>query len=211
MPVDTATRMRGEFHLENEVPALIQNLATEARFEIILCGDSPACMTLLRSFESRCRCVNSGVKTRILLGPRLANTGVSIGLPELSLVTRSTREGVETFMSFDGTETIIPTGGPSPASFMNVNSREVGSAVRDSFQQQWESIADAGDISHEFDNAQRFIIHGISSGMTDEAIAKRLGLSSRTVRRNISRMMESFQARSRLDFGRHLADIGFFR
>ncbi|MFB8033702.1 LuxR C-terminal-related transcriptional regulator [Streptomyces sp. NPDC056004] len=210
MPVEAATRMRGDFHLENEVPALIKNLTARARSEIILCGDSPACMTLLKSFLSQRGFVNPGVRTRMLLGSRCSNAMMSTGPLEMDLVMRSTRCGVETFMSFDGVETIIPAGGVGSASFMEVNSRELGSAVRESFQQQWESLADTGNASHGFDNAQRFIIHGISSGMTDEAIAKRLGVSSRTVRRNITRMMESFQARSRLDLGRHLADVGFF-
>jgi DNA-binding NarL/FixJ family response regulator len=57
--------------------------------------------------------------------------------------------------------------------------------------------ADTGEL-----DAQRTVVLGLlAQGNTDEVIAKRLGISSRTVRRISSELLEQLGARSRFQAG----------
>lgn len=54
------------------------------------------------------------------------------------------------------------------------------------------------DVPYEI---QLAILHELSEGRTDEAIARRLGVSSRTLRRHLSRLLESLGVETRFQLG----------
>jgi DNA-binding CsgD family transcriptional regulator len=58
--------------------------------------------------------------------------------------------------------------------------------------------------------AQRRILAEMAAGLTDESIARRLGICSRTVRRHVTGMMDAFGARSRLELGMRVVATGAF-
>lgn len=56
----------------------------------------------------------------------------------------------------------------------------------------------------ELSDTDREILRILSSGATDEVVARQLGVSVRTVRRQVSLLMERHQARSRFELGRKI-------
>jgi DNA-binding NarL/FixJ family response regulator len=56
--------------------------------------------------------------------------------------------------------------------------------------------------------AQREILVLLSSGMTDAAVARTLGISTRTVKRHVRQAMEQVCARSRMELGIRLGRLG---
>ncbi|RPE39184.1 regulatory LuxR family protein [Streptomyces sp. Ag109_O5-1] len=48
----------------------------------------------------------------------------------------------------------------------------------------------------------------LAQGMTDEAIAKRMGLSARTIRRTVADLLDKLQARSRFEAGKRAVQLG---
>ncbi|MDO5494593.1 MAG: winged helix-turn-helix transcriptional regulator [bacterium] len=66
------------------------------------------------------------------------------------------------------------------------------------FTQVWDSAAPwPGTGGREGADRVRHILEGLAQGMSDRAIGDRLGLSERTVRRNISDLMQELGARDR--------------
>ncbi|MBP2702790.1 helix-turn-helix transcriptional regulator [Microbispora sp. RL4-1S] len=60
----------------------------------------------------------------------------------------------------------------------------------------------------QISETQREVILLLASGFTDEAVGKRLDISSRTVQRHVARIMSMVGARSRLELGILLAAPG---
>jgi DNA-binding NarL/FixJ family response regulator len=56
---------------------------------------------------------------------------------------------------------------------------------------------------------ERAVLRMLAQGYTDEAIAKRLGVSPRTARRIAANLMERLDARSRFEAGVHAVQDGW--
>ncbi|MEU3771951.1 LuxR C-terminal-related transcriptional regulator [Streptomyces sp. NPDC032472] len=73
------------------------------------------------------------------------------------------------------------------------------------FDSTWESAAELGAVQKRDDSGlspqEREVLAFLYRGMTDDAIAKRLGVSPRTARRTANDMMERLGARSRFQAG----------
>ncbi|MFJ8628713.1 helix-turn-helix transcriptional regulator [Kitasatospora sp. NPDC093550] len=80
------------------------------------------------------------------------------------------------------------------------------------FDQIWEQsevlgaapVTPAGEITPQ----QRELLRLLSAGLTDEAAARRLGVSLRTERRMITDLMEQFDAQSRFQLGQRVTERG---
>jgi DNA-binding NarL/FixJ family response regulator len=59
------------------------------------------------------------------------------------------------------------------------------------------------------DDLRRFLLEALGSGAQDEQIARRLGLSLRTVRRRVAELMEELGAQSRFQAGVEAARRGW--
>lgn len=84
------------------------------------------------------------------------------------------------------------------------------------FEQTWEMAIPLGADhragsagSDGLSPAERSLLKLLASGMTDEAAAKRLGLSLRTVRRQMAALMERLNATSRFEAGLKAAQRGW--
>ncbi|MFJ9608843.1 LuxR C-terminal-related transcriptional regulator [Kitasatospora sp. NPDC101176] len=82
------------------------------------------------------------------------------------------------------------------------------------FEQTWEAAvplgaARVGSGEDGISEGERELLKLLASGMTDEAAGKRLGVSLRTVRRQMSGLMERLQAASRFEAGLKAAQRGW--
>ncbi|MEU0738889.1 LuxR C-terminal-related transcriptional regulator [Streptomyces sp. NPDC006134] len=79
------------------------------------------------------------------------------------------------------------------------------------FFQVWESAVPLGtrQTAGGISTSERQLLKLLASGLTDDAAAKRLGVSLRTVRRQMSSLMEKLDARSRFEAGLKAAKLGW--
>jgi DNA-binding NarL/FixJ family response regulator len=84
------------------------------------------------------------------------------------------------------------------------------------FQAAWEAATDFGaylttQAPVRLDHSSREILRLLSLGMTDEAAARRLGLSLRTYRRRVADLMATLEAGSRFQAGLRAGELGLAR
>lgn len=82
------------------------------------------------------------------------------------------------------------------------------------FEQTWETAVPLGAAREQAPDAgitagERELLKLLASGLTDEAAGKRLGVSLRTVRRQMSGLMERLNAASRFEAGLRAAQRGW--
>lgn len=82
------------------------------------------------------------------------------------------------------------------------------------FEQTWESAVPLGaDHRRQGDDgvsaSDRELLRLLASGLTDEGAGKRLGISVRTVRRQMAALMERLNATSRFEAGLKAAQRGW--
>lgn len=82
------------------------------------------------------------------------------------------------------------------------------------FEQTWETAAPIADDRDEaaplgLTAGERELLRLLSTGLTDDAAAKRLGISVRTVRRQMAALMERLDAASRFEAGLKAAQRGW--
>ncbi|MEU6567679.1 MULTISPECIES: helix-turn-helix transcriptional regulator [Streptomyces] len=79
------------------------------------------------------------------------------------------------------------------------------------FFQAWETAVPLGgaQTGEGLTTSERLLLKFLASGLTDDAAAKRLGVSLRTVRRQMSALMERLDARSRFEAGLKAAQLGW--
>jgi DNA-binding NarL/FixJ family response regulator len=84
------------------------------------------------------------------------------------------------------------------------------------FQAAWQAATGFGayltaEAPLHLDESAREILHLLSTGATDEAAARRLGLSLRTYRRRVANLMATLEAGSRFQAGLRAAELGLTR
>jgi DNA-binding CsgD family transcriptional regulator len=106
---------------------------------------------------------------------------------------------------------VIPSvWGAPPASRVVIDSSPVASALRSLFEELWvRSVPLHEDKSSELADDNKQILHMLATGMKDEAIARRLGLSLRTVRRRVADLMAELNASTRFVAGVEAARRGW--
>jgi DNA-binding CsgD family transcriptional regulator len=119
---------------------------------------------------------------------------------------------------FDGSLAVMfgPAGDPVPTA-RQVRDREVVRFLMGMFDQLWEGAAayapeETGYAEDVANDLQRSIARLMAQGLTDEVVARRLGMSVRTCRRHIAALLRSLDSVSRFQAGvqaaRHLAHEG---
>lgn len=76
----------------------------------------------------------------------------------------------------------------------------VGALIR-LFEQQWNLAVPVADDASELEETDRRLLALLSVGMTDEAMARHLGLSRRTVQRRLAELARAVGAESRFQLG----------
>ncbi|CAL9451751.1 hypothetical protein SUDANB174_02446 [Streptomyces sp. enrichment culture] len=79
------------------------------------------------------------------------------------------------------------------------------------FFQAWETAVPLGNgrTGDGLTAGEKLLLKLLASGLTDDAAAKRLGVSLRTVRQQVSSLMERLNARSRFEAGLKAAQMGW--
>lgn len=96
-----------------------------------------------------------------------------------------------------GPETDVRSGGEG---LLVRGSLLVGALIR-LFEQQWNLAVPVGQGAAELDQADRRLLALLSVGLTDEAMARHIGLSRRTVQRRLAELSKSVGAESRFQLG----------
>jgi DNA-binding NarL/FixJ family response regulator len=84
----------------------------------------------------------------------------------------------------------------------------VGTLVA-AFQRYWSLASPAGRGPGPRSTAEAEVLHCLADGMTDDSIARQLGICSRTVGRHVTRMMDVLGARSRFELGLRARQAGW--
>ncbi|MER5865047.1 helix-turn-helix transcriptional regulator [Kitasatospora sp. NPDC002040] len=96
---------------------------------------------------------------------------------------------------------------------MLLKSEGVVTALCALFESVWATAIPLGEApttdQHGLSNQEAEILRLLDTGFTDEAIAKRLGISSRTARRLTAVLMERLEARSRFEAGANAVRRGW--
>lgn len=77
------------------------------------------------------------------------------------------------------------------------------------FETLWTHAAPVYDFHRATDTARRLLLQQLAQGAQDEQIARRLGVSLRTVRRRVAELMSELQAESRFQAGVEAARRGW--
>lgn len=120
-------------------------------------------------------------------------------------------------MMFDDHVAVLPIDPEDPArGVLIVRDRSVLGVLADAFERTWEAalpfdeFADEGARDDaEPTQAERAALNLLAQGLTDEAVARRLGVSRRTVRRMMARLMKILGTRSRFEAGVRAAKRGW--
>jgi DNA-binding NarL/FixJ family response regulator len=106
--------------------------------------------------------------------------------------------------------------GPAGREYTVTTSPALVAGVAALFQAAWQAATDfraylAGQAPVHLDEAAREILRVLAAAMTDEAAARRLGLSLRTYRRRVAELMAALEAGSRFQAGVRAGELGLAR
>lgn len=156
--------------------------------------------TFLQIFDSAV--IPSGVRTRLVVDSPCETAGLpaSAELRVDPLIS-------ERFLVID--DHIALTGHPSRMAI--VRAPVLVSLLGDLFEHVWsraESRSRGWKAPFSLTDQEKTVLRMAAEGMTDEVIGRRLGLTSRTVRRHMANAMERVGAQSRLQAGVRIAKAG---
>jgi DNA-binding CsgD family transcriptional regulator len=145
----------------------------------------------------------------------LVNEGAEVrtatSLPMRLIIVDRTLAIVPTFDPDSETDDVTTDASP-PA--MVLRSPAMVGVLRQVFEHIWASSSDlfaedGGGIPASGGPRVREIIRLLASGLTDEAIGRKLGLSDRTVRRTVAELMQQIGAESRFQAGVKMVRLGW--
>ncbi|MBB2914326.1 DNA-binding CsgD family transcriptional regulator [Streptosporangium becharense] len=159
-----------------------------------------------------------GVRMRAVYLNSIRNSSTTLAyvawLAELGGEVRTAPELPTRMIIFDGRTALIPVdSNDSAASAVLLTGQGTLAALCALFETVWAKaqplsepvMHDASGLSAQ----EAAVIHLLAQGFTDEAIAKRLGVSPRTARRLASELMDRLGARSRFEFGMRAVQQGW--
>lgn len=111
----------------------------------------------------------------------------------------------------DTTLAVLPAPGGAPDTALVVRDTAVLAVVRELFDYFWTAAWVPSDLLGRGvpDDRHREVLRLLSAGLTDQAIARKLEISERTVRRLVSDLTTDLGAQSRFQAGVHAARLGW--
>ena len=91
--------------------------------------------------------------------------------------------------------------GPVEQPIINVRQRGIVEVVTSYFEELWRRALPAAELEDLPNAERRLLLAELASGAQDEQIARRLGVSLRTVRRRVAELLEDLGATSRFEAG----------
>jgi DNA-binding CsgD family transcriptional regulator len=114
-------------------------------------------------------------------------------------------------MVIDAAIAVVPNRGPEGPGDLVVQSTLIAGRLMEAFEYSWLAAGDypeASSPSPQLTPLDSRILRMLASGAKDEAIARSLGCSERTVRRHIAATLEVLGASSRFSAGARAARLG---
>ncbi|MFG1677320.1 LuxR C-terminal-related transcriptional regulator [Micromonospora sp. NPDC049282] len=122
---------------------------------------------------------------------------------------RSGKHSPTLMVVLDRNLAIVSRGGA--ASPLAVRSPTAVQALVTIFHHHWsEARTDVSDLHGRLNPLQRDVLRRLAGGATDDVVARALAVSTRTVQRQVTQIMQMVGARSRLELGIKLAVHGLY-
>ena len=125
------------------------------------------------------------------------------------LRVKVTDRAIEESLLIDRRLALVPSGGDGAGSLLMVTTPTLITALADAFDPRWEEATPWEMTSARPDEFEQAILRCLVDGLTDDAVANRLGVSARTVRRYVNVLMARVGARSRFELGFRAAECGW--
>jgi DNA-binding CsgD family transcriptional regulator/sugar-specific transcriptional regulator TrmB len=205
----------------NEIIAKLEVLTTTVEHEVlsVMPGGAQSQESLNAS-----RPLDSEALSRGVALPTLYQDSIRNDLPTYAYAHWLSSQGAEVrtapmvpprMVIFDRRVAVLPVN-PSNTRAGAICTREQGvvATLIHVWTQAWETALPLGaflsaDAEKELTPSERALLLLQASGMTDEAVAKRLGIGLRTVRRKMARLMERLGASSRFEAGLKASQHGW--
>lgn len=211
-PLGVIDRVEGEA----EIRGLLRLAAAECRTDALVLRPGPEAPEIGALFDGCCAGLDGGRTVRVLAPHRdradFASRTRAVRLVEGGAELRTIRAVPQAAVVLDRSLAVVVEPGAEgrPPTARPVSEPVMAGCLADMFELLWESASVftpdetgyAGDIADDF---QRSIAQLMSQGLTDEAVARRLGMSVRTCRRHIAALMRSLGSVSRFQAGVQLA------
>ena len=140
-------------------------------------------------------------------------------LSDMGVQLRLTDQPIERMLVFDGETVVVPIEpGNSRRGALVVRQPSLVAGLTGLFERAWQQatvlepqdgIAAARDEAETLTDADRRLLTLLASGATDEAVARELAVSTRHLRRRISRILVLLGATSRFEAGLEAARRGW--
>ncbi|MEU3062881.1 helix-turn-helix transcriptional regulator [Streptomyces subrutilus] len=215
--IDGAERLVGMDAIQNRLEALAHGLTRECM--AILPGGALSQTSLDASRPLDRRALARGIEMRSVYQDSARNDPSTISyarwLTEEGGQVRTSPLLPPRLLIFDHKVAVVPID-PTNSRLGALCTRAPGivASLQTLFEQTWDSAiplgADRPRTSHSGpSDGELELLRLLASGMTDEAAGKRLGVSLRTVRRQMSALMERLNASSRFEAGLKAAQQGW--
>ncbi|MFA7762051.1 LuxR C-terminal-related transcriptional regulator [Streptomyces sp. NPDC048723] len=215
--VDGAERLVGMDAIQNRLEKLAHELERECL--AILPGGALSEASLEASRPLDRRALGRGIEMRSVYQDSARHDPATLAyarwLTEEGGQVRTSPLLPPRLLIFDRTVAVVPIDpANSRAGALCTRAPGIVASLMNLFEQTWDSAvplgADRPRPSGERPTATELeLLKLLASGMTDEAAAKRLGVSLRTVRRHMSALMERLHATSRFEAGLKAAQQGW--
>ncbi|MBR7838931.1 LuxR family transcriptional regulator [Actinospica durhamensis] len=214
---DGATRLIGL----DAVQARIEQLARDVRSE--LCSVTPGAALPAQTLELGrpvdALMLERGITLQVLYQDAVRNSTATFAyaqwMTEQGAQVRTAPLLPPRLLIFDREYALVPIDPSDPAAGA-LCTREPGmlASLIALFEQAWNTAIPLGadktpDGATGLTSTERTLLTLLAGGMTDEAAAKRLGVSLRTVRRQMAGLMERLNASSRFEAGLKAAQRGW--
>ncbi|WP_207926975.1 helix-turn-helix transcriptional regulator [Actinocrispum wychmicini] len=123
---------------------------------------------------------------------------------------RIAKNGGHESLLIDRRVAVVPADRQDSAGvLLAVTTPSLVTALVETFTQRWATAASWATVCGQPDEFEQSVLRHMVAGKTDDAVAGKLGVSARTVRRHVTMLMERVGARSRFELGYRAAEFGW--
>lgn len=204
-------------HGADRIAALLEDAARGARTEALSLrpGQDHSRAALDGKLARERIALGHGVRLRTVYpASALQHPGVLAHVQELTAAGAGIRVAHSLplwMIAVDTTLAVLPAPGGAPDTALVVRDPAVLAVIRELFEYFWAAAWVPPDLLGRAvpDGRHREVLRLLSAGLTDQAIARKLEISERTVRRLVSDLTTDLGAQSRFQAGVHAARLGW--
>ncbi|MFC6597699.1 helix-turn-helix transcriptional regulator [Kitasatospora paranensis] len=204
-------------HGADRIAALLEDAARGARTEALSLrpGQDPSPAALDGKLARERIALDHGVRLRTVYpAAALRHGAVLAHVQELTAAGAGIRVAHSLplwLIAVDTTLAVLPAPGGAPDTALVVRDAAVLALVRELFEYFWAAAWVPPDLLGRPvpDDRHREVLRLLAAGLTDQAIARKLEISERTVRRLVADLTTDLGAQSRFQAGVHAARLGW--